>query len=69
MCGSGKNCFFRALLQNRKDLLGVGSAAVCHSRRVIATPFQLLPALCNYVRNSPAVGISALPPKAVVVKF
>lgn len=61
--------FFRALIQNRKDVHGVGSAAVCHSRRMIATPFQFLPALCNYMRNSQAVGISTLPPKAAVLKF
>lgn len=71
MCGSVKICFIRAFVQSRKDPLGVGSAAVCYFKACDCHPFQLL-VLCFlqlHVKFAGCGDLSALPHKAVVLKF
>lgn len=71
VCGSVKNCFIRAFVQNRKDPLGVGSAAVCYFKTYDCRPFQLL-TLCLlqlHVEFSGCGDLSTLHQKAAVLKF
>lgn len=64
-----KELIFLGLLYRTERMFMGWALQLFATRRMIATPFQLLPALCNYMRNSQAVGISTLPPKAAVLKF